>query len=176
MRSKFLASLFFAFFSLQASASAVVTLGSCNFAFGPYAGIATVSGFDQALCSVAPTTTNSIAVANFSGMVIDPSAHGPYDVVIDLHTSSGWVTVFDSPDYAVDTLMSAILPATINFATLTVDQLRLRGTHDVSWNFHTGNGSEKFTLNDASVVPEPASLALFGLAIAGLAVARRRKG
>lgn len=165
------AGLLAALTTVSASASTVVTLSTCNFAFGPFAGIASVGGFDQAECTFASTTSTSVATSGFAGMYIDPSFHGPYDVLIDLHTSSGWVNVFDSPDYGADTAVVSILPGTISFGAMTVDGLRLRSTTFESWSFHSGSGSETFTLDSA--VPEPASIALVGLSLLGLGLTRR---
>lgn len=167
------AGLLAALTSLSTTAATVVTLGTCNLALGAFAYAGpSISGFDQAECTFASTTISSVQTSGFGSLLIDPSFHGPYDVVVDLRTSSGWVTVFDSPDYGADTSVGAILPSTISFGAMTVDALRLRSTSDEGWSFHNGTGAETFTLTAA--VPEPASIALVGLSLLGLGLTRRK--
>lgn len=160
--------------SLQASASTSFSLSSCNLSFGPFAGIASVSGFDEAVCNFAPTNTSSLSVSNMGAGMIDPSFHGPYGVAIDLWNGAAWVNVFTSPTYAVDTGLSSILGGTISYSAMTANQLRLRSDVDHSWNFHDLRGDMLFTVTS---VPEPETYALMlaGLGLIGL-IGRRTKG
>ncbi len=158
--------------AMQASAQTSVSLSSCNLNIGPFGGIASPSGFDEAVCSFSSTTTSSLDVSNIGSGMIDPSFHGPYGVAIDLWDGTSWVNVFTSATYATDTALTDILGSTISYSAMTADQLRLRSDSDHSWNFHGLNGDTTFTV---SSVPEPESYALMlaGLGVMGL-LARRR--
>jgi hypothetical protein len=170
--SKLLAALVIALASMNASATTVATLDECNFATGAYGG--GIDGFDKAVCSFSATNTNSLTVSNFDSGMIDPSYHGAYGVAIDLLNNGTWINIFTSPVYSTDQQLSSILSAPIDFTAMNVTGLRLRSDSDHGWNFHDANGGMTFTLADAAV-PEPASLAIVGLGLFGLAAVRRKQ-
>lgn len=175
--SKLLAALIIALTSLSASATPTTfNLGSCNFAYGPYANYNPgPNGFDQAVCSFAAVNTNSLTMANFGNGHVDPSAHGPYDVEIDLFANGIWNNIYTSPVFATDINFANFLNQPINFAALNASKLRFHSASDEGWSFHSANTGMTFTLAQAAAVPEPASLGLFGAGVLALAMARRQK-
>lgn len=175
--SKLLAALIIALTSLSASATPTAfNLGSCNFAYGTYASYSPgPSGFDQAVCSFAAVNTDSLTMSNFGNGHIDPSAHGAYNVEIDLFANGSWTNIYTSPVFSSDMNFSAFLNTPINFAALDATQLRFHSASDQGWTFHSANSGMTFTLAEAAAVPEPASLGLLGVGVFALAMARRQR-
>ncbi|MCV2350128.1 PEP-CTERM sorting domain-containing protein [Paucibacter sp. Y2R2-4] len=103
-----------------------------------------------------------------------PTAPG-YKFAVQINNGDGWL------DLATNLLASA----GTNGSTVNIDLKSglSAGTHSLRWigyGYASGNNSstEYFALNNVALsnhVPEPASLALVGLALAGVTVARRRK-
>ncbi len=106
------------------------------------------------------------------------STRPSYKYAVQINSGSGWI------DLAADLLASYATAGKTE--TINLSSGLAAGTYAMRWvGYGFGGGardtnSDFFALNDVSLsqrnaVPEPASLALVGLAVAGMAVACRRK-
>jgi hypothetical protein len=158
-----------------ASASTIVHGVDGTYTYFNGTGVADSSDFDRAEFTFASEYVDTITVANFGiGYAHD---HGTnYTSDLQVFNGTNWITVL-SISAGNDTPLSDMFSNPVTFAGMNITGMRLDSSGDVGNMYHQVNSSMTYELagTPSSNVPEPTSIALMGLGIAGIATLRRRK-
>ena len=131
------------------------------------------SDFDVSSLTFAPEFVDSISITKTAqgfGHDHGTGAQG----LLQIYNGVNWVTV-DQFALGSGTSLSTIFANPVTFMGEMISGLRLSGTGPVHQMYHSIDPNMTFTTSGtASAVPEPASIALFGLGLLGFAAARRK--
>jgi opacity protein-like surface antigen len=162
----------------QLASASVITHGVGGTYTETYAGVDytdSYDAFDKAQFTFAPEYVDTITLANFGDGYAHNHSTGASSQ-LQVFDGSTWSTVFS---YVAndDTYLSDIFANPVTFGGKTISGVRLNSTDYVGYMYHSVNYDMTYELSgtEPSNVPEPASIALFGLGIAGLAGLRRRR-
>lgn len=146
--------------------------GSHTWAFGQ--GGASYSDFDRAEFLFDAEFVDTITISN-AGWGYAHIHSGGEEMIVSVLNGSNWVNVFSAPtDWA--SYLKDVFANPITFSGMTISGLRLDSNMPVGYHYHGVEAGMTYALSGTpSDVPEPASIALFGIAAASALAARRRQ-
>lgn len=160
-------------FANLAQASVIThNTGTFSAAFGTLTGYS-YADFDRAEFWFASEYVDTITIAN-AGNGLAHSHNGGEQILVEVFNGTSWVNVFTAPTGSLSYLRD-VFANPITFQGMNISGLRLDSNLWVDQHYHGIQANMTYTLSGtAQDVPEPVSLALFGIAAAAACAARRR--